>query len=369
MRRIAAISVKEFLHILRDPRSLMVALLMPLIMVWLYGFAIDMELRALPIALLDQDDSPVARSLAADVASSGFIVLAERLSSRDQIEPGFRQGRFLAALVIPAGHGRDLLAGRPATVQAVIDGADGSTAATVSAYLEQAVQRHNQRLGDERGTAPEPVLRLESRTWFNPQRVSAHFIVPGLSAIVLIMICALLTSISIVRERETGTLEQMLTAPVRPVQVILGKIQPYLLIGVLDTAMIFAVGRWVFHVPMEGSWVALWGYTLLYLWVSLGLGLLISTLVRTQQAAMMIALVVTLLPTMLLSGFIFAHASMPLPLQIVGHIIPATWYLRIIRGVMLAGVNAWPREAAVLAGMGALLTGLALKRFHTRLED
>jgi ABC-2 type transport system permease protein len=369
MRRIAAIAAKEFLHILRDPRSLMVALLMPLAMVWLYGYAIDMELRALPIAVLDQDGSPSSRALLADAASSGFIRLAGRISSRDEIEPGFRRGRFLAALVIPPNHGRELAAGRAAPVQAVIDGADGATAATAAAYLEQVVQRHNARLAAERGQGAPPRLELVPRTWFNPQRVSAHFIVPGLAAIVLIMVCALLTSISIVREKETGTLEQVLTAPVRPLQMVLGKIQPYLAIGVLDTAMIFGVGRFVFHVPMAGSWAALWGYTLLYLWVSLGLGLLISTLAGTQRTAMLVALVVTLLPTLLLSGFIFSHASMPLPLQVVGHLIPATWYLRVIRGVMLAGVNAWPREAVVLAGMGLLVTGLALKRFHTRLED
>jgi len=367
MSRILAVAVKEFLHILRDPRSLGVALLMPLAMILLYGYAIDMELRALPIAVLDQDGGPASRELVRDVQSSAFIQVVEHLASRDAIEAGFRHNRFLAALIIPAGHATRLGQGREAPVQLVVDGADGSTAATVGAYLEQALRLHNQR---QFPTATvRPLLKVEPRTWFNPQRVSAHFIVPGLAAVVLIMVCALLTSISIVREKETGTLEQVLTAPVRPLEVILGKLQPYLLIGALDTAMIFAVGRWIFHVPMNGSWLALSGYSLLYLWVALALGLLISTLVRTQQVAMMIALIVTLLPALLLSGFIFSHASMPRPLQVVGHAIPATWYLRIIRGVMLAGVNAWPREALVLTGMGTAITGLALRRFHRRLDE
>lgn len=364
MKRLAAIARKEFLHILRDPRSLAVAVLMPLIMVLLYGTAIDMELRDLPIAVLDQDGGPAARALVRDIRSSGFIRVRETVSDRGAIEPGFRAQRCLAALVIPPGSSRELGRGRPAALQLVVDGADGSTAATVAGYVEQAVQLHNRRLAAAAGATPPPLLHVEPRTWFNPQRVSAHFIVPGLTAIVLVMICALLTSISIVRERETGTLEQVLTAPVHPWEMILGKIQPYLVIGVLDTALIFAAGRWIFQVPMEGSWPALWGYTLLYLWVSLGLGLLISTVASTQRTAMMVALVLTLLPTLLLSGFIFSHASMPLPLQVVGHAIPATWYLRIVRGVMLTGVDAWPREAAVLAGMGLGLTGLALARFR-----
>lgn len=368
MKRVLAIARKEFLHILRDGRSLAVALLMPLAMVLLYGYAIDMELRGLPIAVLDFDRGPESRALLADLTSSGFIVEARRLDSRDEIEPGFRRGEFLAALVVPAGHGRALAAGDEAPVQLVVDGSDGSTASAVRNYLSQVVELHDRRRAAEAGRPLPRPLELRPRFWFNPQLVSPHFIVPGLAAVILVMICALLTSIAIVREKETGTLEQMLTAPVSAGEVILGKIQPYLLIGAIDTALIFAVGRFVFGVPMAGSWWALAGYTALYLWVALGLGLLISALVKTQQVAMLIALMATLLPTLLLSGFIFSHASMPLPLQIVGRVVPATWYLRIVRGVMLSGVDAWPREAAVLAGMGFGLTALAVRRFRARLD-
>jgi ABC-2 type transport system permease protein len=368
MRRITAIAFKEFLHILRDPRSLVVALVMPLMMVLLYGYAIDMELRRLPVAVLDLDHSNASRALITDIGSGGFIVTEPRIGNRDAIEPGFRRHAFLAALVIPRGHGRALARGENAPVQVVIDGADGSTASTVHNYLLAALELHNAHRGLESGKVrvggpapPAPVFR------FNPQRVSSWFIVPGLAAVVLVMICALLTSIALVREKETGTLEQVLTTPMTPLELILGKIQPYLLIGVLDTVMIFAVGRFVFGVPMAGSWWALAGYTLLYLWVALGLGLLISAVTRTQQVAMLVALMVTLLPTLMLSGFIFSVSSMPLPLRIVSHAIPATWYLRIVRGVMLAGVNLWWKEALVLAGMGLLLTMAAMKRFSRRL--
>ncbi|MCA9784281.1 MAG: ABC transporter permease [Candidatus Cloacimonetes bacterium] len=367
MRIILAIAAKEFLHILRDPRSLTVALLMPLMMVLLYGYAIDMELRHLPVAVLDLDQSTSSRALIRDITSSDFIREAGRLSSREEIEPGFHRQQFLAALVIPRGHARALAHGEDAPVQLVVDGADAATASAVYNYLQQALQLHNLGRLESQGLRPAASMQPAPVFRFNPQRVSAWFIVPGLAAIVLIMICALLTSIAIVREKETGTLEQVLTTPMTPLQLILGKLQPYLLIGILDTVMIFAVGRFVFQVPMVGSWWALAGYTLLYLWVSLAIGLLISALTKTQQVAMLVALMVTLLPTLMLSGFIFSVSSMPLPLQVVSHAIPATWYLRIVRGVMLTGVNGWPREALVLLGMALGLTVLAMKRFSRRL--
>lgn len=367
MRRIGTMARKELLHILRDPRSLAVAVAMPLLLVVLYGYALDMELKDLQLGILDHDATPASRELVRALTSSGFIVDAERLGSRAEIEPGFRRGRFLAALVIPSGFERRLAEGERSEVQLLIDGADAATAATVDNYLSSVLRLVNRRLYVAAASAsagPLPVPRV----LFNPELTSSHFVVPGLVAIVLIMICALLTSIAITREKETGTLEQVLTTPVRAAQVVVGKILPYLALGAVDAILILAAGRLLFGVPMTGSALALAGYGLLYVLIALALGLLISTVVRTQRVALMMALVLTMLPAMMLSGFIFPVRSMPAPLQGVAAAIPATYFLRVIRGIMLVGRNWYPTEFLVMLAMAIGLMGLSVKRFKGDLE-
>jgi ABC-2 type transport system permease protein len=209
---------------------------------------------------------------------------------------------------------------------------------------------------------------VRTRIRFNPELESTHFIVPGLAAIILMMICALLTSIAITREKETGTLEQILTTPVTPGQVVVGKLAPYVIVGAVDSALVLAVGRLVFGVPMVGSWWALAAYSLLFVLIALALGLLVSALASTQRVAMFAALVATFLPTMLLSGFVFAHASMPLLLRIVGQLIPATHYLEVVRGIMLKGEIWFPRQLAVMVAMLAVLILGATHKFRETLE-
>ncbi len=368
MRRVIGIARKEILHILRDPRSLAVAILMPAMMVLLFGFAINLELRDLPVGILDLDRSSASRELVRSMTSSGFIVNGGYLSSRSEIEPGFRHNRFQAALVIPCGYARSLIRNPSTEVQVLIDGADGATAATVDNYINAVIAMTN-RSSLPRSLAPSlPLLEARIRYFFNPQLVSAHFIVPGLVALVMVMICAILTSITVAREKETGTMEQILTAPVGAHQIILGKVIPYILIGALDASLILAIGHLVLDVPMHGSWMVLAGYSMLYLLIALALGLLISTVARTQQVAMMLALITTLLPTLLLSGFIFDHSSMPVVLQYLSRIIPATYYLRVIRSIMLVGRNWFPLEGGVMLGMTIVLLITAVKRFKSRLE-
>jgi len=192
--------------------------------------------------------------------------------------------------------------------------------------------------------------------------------VPGLTAVIMIMICALLTSIAVTREKETGTLEQILTAPIASYQVMVGKVVPYMLIAAIDTALVLIVGRLVFHVPMEGSWWVLAGYSLVYLFISLAFGLLISAISKTQQVAMLMALLITMLPSLILSGFVFSIASMPRVLQWIAHLVPATYYLRVIRGIMLAGRSWFPFEGGVMLLMAAGFMTLAVKRFKSRLD-
>lgn len=368
MRRISAVAHKELLHVLRDPRTLTVAILMPLMMVLLYGYAIDMEMDNLRVGILDEDRSSDSRDFIRRMTASGFIVDARRLTSREQIEPGFRRGEFLAAVVFPRGFAASLVRNPVTPVQLLIDGADGTTAATVDNYLGAVVARINADMQREHFAVLRRPMEARPRVYFNPELVSAHFIVPGLVAVIMIMIGALLTSVAVAREKESGTLEQVLTTPIAPYQLIIGKVIPYLGIASLDAVLVLAVGRVVFGVPMAGSWFVLAGYSAIYLIIALGLGLLISTFSPTQQVAMSFAQLITMLPALILSGFIFPIASMPKVLQGISHLIPATYYIRVIRGIMLKGESWFPVEGGVLAVMAAVLLVLATKRFKGRLE-
>ncbi len=367
MRRVRALAAKELLHILRDRRSLAVAVLMPVVMVALYGAVIDMEMHDLPVAVLDQDHSDRSRELVRSLGAGGFIVEVARLEQATQVEPGFRQGRWLAALVVPRGYAGSLAAGDPATVQVLVDGSDATTAALAANYLQAVVQRESRRLAAREPAGGLP-FAVRPRVWFNPELRSAHFVVPGLVALVLMMICAILTSIAIAREKETGTLEQILTTPVGPAQVIIGKVLPYVALGAMDAALILAIGRFVFHVPMNGSWFALAGYCLLFIVIALGAGLLISAKASSLRVAMMAAVTATMLPTMILSGFMFPVASMPAPLQVICRVLPATHFLVVLRGVMLRGVNWFPHETAILVAQAVVLLVLAIRSFRLRLE-
>lgn len=367
MKRVRALAAKELLHILRDRRSLAVAVLMPVVMVALYGAVIDMEMHDLPVAVLDQDHSDHSRELVRSLGAGGFIVETARLEQAAQVEPGFRRGAYLAALVIPRGYSQSVTDGKPATVQVLVDGSDAATAALAANYLQAVVQREARRLAAGSGGGAPP-FTVRARVWFNPELRSAHFVVPGLVALVLMMICAILTSIAIAREKETGTLEQILTTPIRPAQVIAGKVLPYIGLGALDAALILAIGRLVFHVPMNGSWFALAGYCLLFIVIALGAGLLISAKSPSLRVAMMAAVTGTMLPTMILSGFMFPVASMPGPLQVICRLLPATHFLVVLRGVMLRGVNWFPQETAILAVQAVVLMVLAIRSFRLRLE-
>jgi ABC-2 type transport system permease protein len=297
------------------------------------------------------------------MTASGFIVEAARLESRAEVEPGFRQGRFRAVLVVPPG----FAAGDAAGVQILIDAADAATAATVDNYLQAVVRRLARQLQRE-ADAPPPTFTTRTRVWFNPELESANFVVPGLLALVLMMICALLTSIAITREKETGTLEQILTTPIAPTQVIVGKVLPYVGLGALDATLILVTGRLAFGVPMNGSWFALAAYSLLFVVIALGVGLLISARSSSLRVAMMAAIMATMLPTMILSGFIFPIASMPPPLQVLCQALPATHFLVVVRGIMLKGQNWYPAQTAILAAMAVVILAAAVRSFRLRLE-
>jgi ABC-2 type transport system permease protein len=295
-------------------------------------------------------------------------VEAARVDSRAEIERGFRRRDYRAVVVIPRRYSESLVSRRFAEVQVIIDGADGSTAATIDNYMRAVLRMAGAGEGGAEAVAAALPVDVRVRIHFNPELESSHFIVPGLVALVLMMVCALLSSVALTREKETGTLEQVLTTPVSRPQVIVGKLAPYSLIGALDAAIVVNVGKTVFDVPMEGHWWVLAAYSLLFVLVALALGLMISAVARTQRVAMTMALLTTFLPTLLLSGFIFDHSSMPALLRWIGQIVPATHYLRIVYGVMLKGQSWFPREAAVLLAMFLGLMAISTRRFRTTME-
>jgi ABC-2 type transport system permease protein len=348
VRRLLAISTKEFRHIVRDWRSLALAVAMPLMMVFLYGHAINMEMKNLKVGILDLDHSHASRELVRRMTSSGFILDAGRLRSREEVETGFRRGTFRAALIIPDGYERSLADQKTTPVQILIDGADGTTAAAVNAYLIAVVGMLNQDLLSAAGVPVDPILELRPRVFYNPELVSAYFIVPGLVSVILIMICVLLTSIAITREKETGTMEQIMTTPVRAAEVIIGKVIPYVGIGAVDATLVLLLGRLVFGVPMAGSWLVLAAYGLVYVLIALALGLLISAFARTQQLAMTMALMGTVMPSIMLSGFIFPIRSMPVVLQAISCLIPARYFLEILRGIMLRAARKFQSRLDLL---------------------
>lgn len=367
MNRIAAMARKEMRHILRDPRSLAVAILMPVAMVLVYGAVIDMELRELPVGVMDLDRSDLSRDLVREMTSSGFIVERTRLEARDEIEPLMRRGEIMAALVIPRGFAAAVMAGEASPVQVLIDGADAATASTAENYIQAAVGRVDARVRAAAG-APGPFYDVRGRVWFNPQLESADFVVPGLVALVLMMVCALLTSIAITREKETGTLEQILTTPVTPVQVVAGKVIPYVVLGAFDAFLVLLIGRLVFGVPMVGPIWAVAAYSLLFVIIALSFGLLISAAAPSLRVAMMAAILTTMLPTMILSGFMFPIRSMPPVLQAICQLMPPTHFLVVLRGVMLKGEVWYPVDGGVMILMALVLLTLAVRRFRLTLE-
>jgi ABC-2 type transport system permease protein len=346
--RIPPLARKEFKHILRDPRSLWIVFMLPNVMMFLFGYAIDLDLKNVPLGVCDLSRTPRSRELVDAIDASSYFSVVARFEN-----PGEMERLFARALE------RE----RRAPVGLVIDGSDANSASIVQNYLETFIATRSA------GAASAPLIAARPVVFYNRSLDSTNFIVPGLVAIVMMMLGALLTSVTIAREKEMGTMEQILVSPIRPFEVIAGKTLPYLALAFSIAMMIVAVGHFWFKVPFAGSLAALMLYCLLYLFTALALGILISTLVSTQQVAMMLSLMLTLLPTIMLSGFIFPIASIPRALQLVSLVLPATHFLVIIRGVMLKGsslADLWMHGAA-LAGIGLVLMILAVKRFSMKL--
>lgn len=362
--RILPIIRKEFVHISRDFRTLVIVIAMPIAMLFLYGFAINMELQNVNVIVLDHDDSVESRALIDRFEGSDFFTVSHFSGPESELESFFERRMARMILIIASDFAEDFTRQPQSSVQVLIDASDPNAALAIRNYAEAVFRTFSL----DHGTLP--IFDIETAVWYNPSMKSAYFFVPGLAALILIMISALLTSIAIVREKETGTMEQILVSPIRPQEIIIGKVVPYIFLAFVDLLIILGIARVVFDVPFEGNLVLLLLSSLLFIFVALSLGLLISTRANTQQVAMMGALMATLLPTVILSGFIFPISSFPEILQVVSYLVPARYFMVVIRGIMLKGntlIQLWP-QIAILVGIGLFLLIVSTKRFNTTIE-
>jgi ABC-2 type transport system permease protein len=368
MKRVGYIVAKEIRHILRDPKSLMIAIVMPLLMTLLYGYAVNLDTRNIRLAVVDRDNTRLSRELAESFYNTGYFEEALAGAQITDMEAVLRSEQAHAVLVLRQGFSAAVSSGTRYQVGLLVDGADANRAAAVTNYVNAVLAAFlARRMAPAGETARVDISR---QVLYNPDLSSPDFFVPGLIAVILMMISALLTSITVVREKETGTMEQLLTSPVSPRQIITGKVIPYVGLAFLDGFLVILFGVFHFGVPFEGSQLLLVLLGVIYITAALSIGILISTLVNTQLVAMMSALIATVLPSVMLSGFIFEIKNMPLPLQYLTYIIPATHFIVMIRGVMLKGVGIavlWP-EALALIAITLVLLAIATHRFKLKLE-
>ncbi len=364
--RVLAIARKEVLHILHDLRTLFILFLMPVVQLVMFGYALNLEIQHVDMAVLDLSGTTEARHLLERFRGARFFELFPYEGKVEEVEQLFKEHRARVAMVIPADFDRRLRREARVPVQFLIDASDANAATLIRNYCNQVVQGYDA----DRGGRPPLPFELRPAILFNPDLKSAFFFVPGVMAMILVMISALLTSIAITREKETGTMEQLLVSPVRAWEIVVGKVLPYVGLAFLDATLIIGVGLLVFQVPFRGSAFLFLGLTTLYVVTALSLGLLISTRARTQQVAMMMALTITLLPTMMLSGLVFPIASMPWALQQLTYLIPARYFLLIVRGILLKGSGFEQLMVPVLAlgAMALVFLVVAIRRFGTRLE-
>lgn len=372
LHRILSITRKEFLHIVRDRRTLAVMFLIPVVQLLLLGYAATTDVRHLSTAVLDQDRTVSSRSLAEAYRASGYFDLSLVVSSPDELARAMDSGQVRAGLIVPAGYERTLARGERVRVGFVIDGSDPAVASTALSAAQgvgqaQSVAVMEQTLGSRLEAAPG--IEVHPRVWYNPSMESANFMIPGLIGVILMVLTMLFTAMAIVREREQGTIEQLIVTPIRPLELIVGKVLPYVLIAFWDLLEILAIGVLWFGVPIHGSISLLLQLSLVFVLTSLGLGILISTVSQTQQEAMMLTWFF-LLPSIFLSGYFFPIEAMPPLLQAVSRLVPLTYVLIIVRAIVLKGVGleALVGDVLALAVFGSAVLGLAALRFRKRLE-
>jgi ABC-2 type transport system permease protein len=376
LTRLLAIAQKEVVQILRDTRSLIIVVLMPVVLVLLFGYGVNLDLKGLPVYVLDQDGSQASQDLLKHFQASEYFHIERVVGDYSELTRAIDDGHAKMGIVIPWDFSQRLSDGRPVEIQALVDGSDDNTANVLIGYSQAVVQGYSAKMQidwlRERGVSIQPAaMGVETRTWYNEDLESSAFIIPGVLALVMSVIGAFLTSLTIAREWERGTMEQLISTPVTAMEIMLGKLAPYFVLGMFDTIISALIAIYWFNVPFRGSWVTLMIASALFMVVVLSMGFLISVLAKNQFAASQIALVITFLPAFLLSGFLFSIEQMPVVLQWITRIlIPARYYVSVLKKIFLKGTPAAMLYADLvpLVVFAFVLAVVATRSFHKRLE-
>lgn len=366
-RRLLAITRKEIIQLRRDPRSLLLAFAVPIVLLIIFGYAISWDIRNIALVVMDDDRTAHSRGLVDAFRASGYFTIEGHIETPREIRRLFDRGTAQAVLVIPPDFAARLGSSTPAPLQVIVDGSDANSATIILAYAQATTRQWAMRLAPERFASP---LEVDSRVWYNEELLSRNMIVPGLVAVIMAIIAAMLTSLTIAREWERGTMEQLASTPVTRVEVIVGKLIPYIGIGLIDIALTVILGMLLFDVPFRGNPFLLFGLSFLFLTGALGFGIFISAVAKSQMLATQAAMVTTYLPALLLSGFMFSIDAMPAPLRAITYVIPARYYLVVTRGIFLKGVGIHELriQGALMLAFAIVGLGLAVAKFRKELE-
>jgi len=372
LKRVRAIANKERIQILRDPRSLALGLIIPVILIVLFGYALSLDIKNVPLAIWDQDNSKVSVDFLLSFKNSDYFKIIGYYDNYRDLQHLLDYGETMMAMVIPKDFSRYIYSNQSAPVQLILDGSDSNTAQISLGYAQGVVQAYNDKLLRKASQTnlvnPQPIS-LDQRVWFNQDFESKNFIVPGLIAIIMMIIAALLTSLTVAREWERGTMEQLISTPVRPSELIIGKFLPYFAIGMIDLVISVILGRFIFFVPLRGSLIQLAIMSALFLTGALSLGIFISTVAKNQLMASQMAILTSFLPTFLLSGFTYEIFNMPQWVQVITYFIPARYFIKILRGIYLKDIGMfelWP-EAICLVIFSVLMSRLAVHKFKKKI--
>lgn len=367
MKQFLSFIKKEFYHIFRDKITMLILLVIPVIQVILFGFAITTEIRCVPVAVLDRSNDEFSRQLTERIGASEYFDLYGHVAHIDRAEQLFRRGKVRLVLVFPQHFRQTLLHDGAAQVQILADATDPNEATALAQYVQSVAASY---VPQAPAAAPPVRIVPQVKLLYNPQMKGAYNFVPGVMGLILMLICALMTSVGVVKEKEIGTMEILLVSPMKPVYIILAKVAPYLLLSMINITTILLLAAFLLGVPVAGSVGLLFLLSVIYTIVALSLGVFISTVTSTQQAAMLVSLVALMLPVILLSGMVFPIENMPAPFRAVSHIVPARWYIVAVKDVMIKGLgirDIW-REMSILCGMAAVLVVVSISRFKIRLE-